>query len=130
MSVSGAIWPYCFSPGRGLASYMRITRHPLGYFHFQGRWASFLCRGRSGALFACYLVCLLCQDCVFPIPGPGDYRFHIAGAQRDPTIPSSTLFVPPASSPYLDTNAGIGLRATESSDCSTLQLFQTNQMWG
>ena len=77
-------------------------------------------------MLARFLAYLLCQDCVFSLLGPGDDRFHAAGAQHDPIIPSFALLVPPASSLYLDTNVGIGLRATESSDCSTLQLCQTN----
>ena len=85
---------------------------------------------RSGASFACYLARLLRQDCVFPLPRPGDDQFYAASAQRDPAIPSSVLFVHPASSPNLYGNEGTGLQATESPDCSTLQLCQTNQMWG
>ena len=73
---------------------------------------------------------LLHQDCVFSLPGLGDDRFHVASAQRDPIIPSSALLVPLVSSPYLDVNEGIGLQATKSPDCSTLQLCQTNKMWG
>ena len=73
---------------------------------------------------------LLRQDCVFSLPKPRDDRFHAASAQRNPAVPSSTLLVPPASSPYLDVNAKIGIRATESPDCSTFQLCQMNQMWG
>ena len=65
-------------------------------------------------MFTRYLARLLCKDCVFPLPGPEDDRFHAAGAQRDLIIPLSALLVHPASSPYLDTNVGIGLRATES----------------
>ena len=53
----------------------------------------------------------------------------VAGAQRNPVIPSSTLLVSPTSSLYPDANEGIGLRETESLDCLTLQLGHTNQMW-
>ena len=56
--------------------------------------------------------------------------FHAAGAQCDLAVPSSALLVSPTSSPYLDANAEIGLRVTESPDCLTLQLHKTNQMWG
>ena len=84
---------------------------------------------RSGAVLARHLARLLCQDCVFSLPEPGDYRFHAAGAQRDLAIPSSALLVSPTSSLYPDANEGIGLRATESLDCLTLQLGQTKQMW-
>ena len=80
--------------------------------------------------FLAFLHVPLRQDCVFSLPRPGDGRFHSAGAQRDPAFPLSALLVPSVSSPYPDTNAGIGLRATKSSDSLTLQLFQTNQMWG
>ena len=73
---------------------------------------------------------LLHQDCAFFLPGLGDDRFHIAGAQRDLAIPSSSLPVLPASSLYLDANEEIGLQATESPDFLTLQLCQKNQMWG
>ena len=69
---------------------------------------------------------LLCQGRVFSLPRPGDDCFHAAGAQRDLAVPSSTLLVPPASSLYLDANAGIGPRATKSLDCSTLKLCQMN----
>ena len=90
----------------------------------------FLCREWSSALLTRYLAHLVCQDYVFFLPGPGDDRFHVAGAQRDLAIPSSALLVPPPSSLNLDANEEIGLRATESPDCLTLQLCQTNQMWG
>ena len=108
-------------------SCQRITHHPLGYLHHQGQWASFPCRVRLGALLAHYVARLLCQVRVISLPRPGDDRFHTAGAQLDPLVPSSALLVPLASSPYLDANAGIGPRATETPDCSTLQLCQTNQ---
>ena len=62
----------------------------------------------------------------FFLPGPEDDHFHIASAQRDPAIPSSALLVSPTSPPYLDANEEIGLRATESPDCLSLQLCQTN----
>ena len=95
----------------------------------QGRWDSFIYRERSGALLARYLTHLLRQDCAFFLPRPGDDRFNVVGAQRNPVIPSSALFIPPASSPYLDADEEIDLRATKSPDCLTLQLCQTNQMW-
>ena len=84
--------------------------------------ASFPCLAWSSAFLVLYLACLPRQKCVVSLPGPGDDRFHAAGAQRNPAAPSSALLVPPASFPYLDANAGIGPRATESPDCSTLQL--------
>ena len=111
-------------------SCQRITHHPLGYLHHQGQWASFPCRVRSGALLAHYIARLLRQDRVISLPRPGDDHFHSVGAQRDPIVPSSALLVPPASSPYLDANAGIGPRVTKTPYCSTLQLCQTNQTWG
>ena len=108
-----------FFSGRGLASCLRITHHPL---HCQGRWASFPCLVRSGALLAYYLMCLLHQDCVFSLPRPRDDRFPTIGAQRDLAIPSSALFASPASFLCLDANEGIGLRESKSPDCLTLQL--------
>ena len=66
----------------------------------------------------------------FFLPRPADDRFHTVGAQCDPAIPSSASLVPHSSSPCLDANEEIGLQATESLDCLTLQLCQTNQMWG
>ena len=90
-------------------SCQRITHHPLGHFHRQGQWASFPCRVRSGALLAHHLVCLLCQGHVFSLPRPRRDRFHVAGDQCDLAVPSSSLLVPPASSPCLDANAEIGL---------------------
>ena len=62
------------------------------------------------------------QDCAFFLPKPVDDRFHATGAQRNPTIPSSALLAPPASSLCLDANEEIGLRVTESLDSLTLQL--------
>ena len=118
-SVPSAIWPCCFLPGRGLA---RITRCLPGYLHRRGLWSSFPCGGRSGALLTRSLALLLRQDHVFSLLSLGGDRFHAAGAQLDPAILSFALPIPPASSPYLDANAGIGLRATESPDCSTLKL--------
>ena len=100
------------------------------YLHRQGQWASFPCCALSGALLTHYLSPFLHQDCVFSLSGPGDNHFHAAGAQRDLAVPLSALLFPPAFPPYLDANAGIGTRPTKSPDCSTLQLCQTNQMWG
>ena len=130
MSVSSSIWPYCFLPGSGLASYLRTARHLPGYLQRQGRWPSFLYSKRLGALLALYLVCLFHHDCAFFLPKPADDCFHAAGARRDPAIPSFVLLASPTSSPCLDANEEVGLRATESPDCLTLQLCQTNQMWG
>ena len=52
---------------------------------------------------------------------------HCASAQHDPTIPSSALLAPPASSLCLDANEEIDLRAIGLLDCLTLQLCQMNQ---
>ena len=81
-------------------------------------------------MLAHHLACLLRQGHVFSLPGLEDNRFHATGAQRALTVPSSAFLVPPASSPYLDANVGIGPQATQLPDCSTLQLCQTNQTWG
>ena len=74
----------------------------------------------SGAVLARHLERLIRHDCVFSLHEPEDDRFHATGAQPDPPIPSSSLLVPLASSPYLDANEGTGLWATKSLDCSTL----------
>ena len=95
--------------------------------HRQGQWASLPCYVQSSAFLARYLAHLLHQDCVFSLPEPGDDRFQAAGAQRDPAIPSSVLLIHHVSPSYLDANVGIGLRATEAPNCSTLQPCQTNQ---
>ena len=102
----------------------------MGHLHRHGQWASFPYRVQSGALLAHHLTCLLFQGHVFSLLGPEDDRFHTACAQHDPEVPSSNFLVPPTSSPYLDANARIGPQVTESPDCSTLQLCQTNQTWG
>ena len=52
VSVSGATWPCYFLLGRGLASCLRITRHPLRYLCCQGRWALFLYCGQLGLCLA------------------------------------------------------------------------------
>ena len=101
-----------------------------GISGLSGTMGFFPLSSASGTLLVCSLTCLLRQDCVFSLPGPKDDRFHAVSVQHDPEIPSSALLVPPTSSPYLDANAGIVLQATESSDCSTLQLCHMNQMWG
>ena len=72
-------------------------------------------------MLAYHLTRLFRQGRFFSILGPGDCHFHVAGTQCAPVVPSFALLVPPASSPYLDANAGIGPRAAESPDCSTLQ---------
>ena len=119
-----------FVSRRGLASCLRIAHRLPRYLYRRGPWASFLYRERSSAFLARYLARLLHRDCAFFLPGSADDRFHIAGAQCDLVIPSSTFLAPPASSPCLDANEEIGLWATESPDCLTLQLRQTNLMWG
>ena len=93
--------------------------------------AGFFPLSRTVGFFACPLSCVppLPRQ-VFSLPGPEHDIFHVAGAQRNFAIPSFSLLVPPASSPYLDANEGIGLQATESPDYLTLQLCQMNQMWG
>ena len=78
----------------------------------------------------CYLARLLHQDSVFFLPRTTNDRFHAADVQRDPTIPSSVVLPPSVSSPCLDTNEEIDLRATGSPGCWSLNLCQTNQMWG
>ena len=83
----------------------------------------------NGRVLTSYLARLFRQDCDFLLPRLADNRFHVAGAQHDPTIPSSPLLASPASSPCLVANKGIGLLATESPSCLTLQLCQTNHMW-
>ena len=100
------------------------------YLHRQGQWVSFPCHAPSGALLTHYLSPFLHRDHVFSLSWPRDNHFHVAGAHRDLVVPSFSLHVPPAFAPYLDANAVIGPRATESPNCSTLQLCQTNQMWG
>ena len=83
-----------------------------------------------GALLDRCLARLFRHDSVFLLPGPVNYRFPATDVQRDPAIPSSILLAPPVSSPCLDTNEEIDLRATGSSSCWSLQLCQTNHMWG
>ena len=81
-------------------------------------------------MLARYLARLFRQDCAFLLPRPTDDCFHSAGAPHNLAIPLSALLTPPASSPCLDANKGIGLWATESPGHLTLQLGQMNQMWG
>ena len=81
-------------------------------------------------MLARFLARLFRQDCALLLPRPTGDRFHSAGAQHNPTIPLSALLTPPAFSPCLDANKGIGLWATESPSYLTLQLGQINQMWG
>ena len=117
VSVYGTIYPCCFLLGRDLASCMRITRCLLGYLYCQGQYASILYRERLDALLDLRLTLLFRQDRVFSLLGPIDDRFHIAGAQRVPTIPSSVSLAPPVSSPYLDANKEIDLQVTGSLGC-------------
>ena len=112
-----------------MASCLRTTRRLLRYLHHHGRWPHFLYRERSGALLNCYLARLFSQDHTFFLFGLAKNHFHTADVQRDPAIPSFALLAPSVSSPCLDANEGIDLRATESSGCLTLQLCQMNQMW-
>ena len=57
------------------------------------------------------LTAILCVSFVkiahFFLLRPTDDRFHVVGAQRVPTIPSSVLLTLPVSSPYLDANEEI-----------------------
>ena len=121
-SVSGATWACYFLMGRGLASYLRTTRHPLGYLRCQGRWAPFLYCRRPGTLLGYYLAHLFHQDHAFFLLGPANDRFHAIDVQRDPAIPSFVLPAPLVSSPCLDTNEEINLQATRSSGCWSLHL--------
>ena len=116
--------------GEGFGGLPEDNPSSAGILHRQGRKAYFLYRERLFALFTCNLESLFFRDCAFFLSGAADDRFHAAGAQCDPTIPSSAFLVPPASSPYLDANEEIGLQVIESSDCLTLQPCQTNKMWG
>ena len=117
VSVSGTIYTCCFLLGRDLASCLKITHHLPGYLHHQGQWASFLYREQLDALLDRYLGRLFHQDCAFFSTRPANDRFHAAGAQRVPQIPSSVSFAPPISSPYLDANEEIDLQATVSLGC-------------
>ena len=54
------------------------------------------------------------QDCVFYLLEHIDDRFHAAGAQCVPVIPSSVSLASPTSSPYLDANEEIDLYVTRS----------------
>ena len=76
-----------------------------------------------------YLARLFCQDCAFFLLGPANNHFHAEDVQRDPVIPLSTLPSPLVSSPCLNANEGIDLQAIGSSDCLTLELGQTDQIW-
>ena len=98
-------------------SNLRISRRFPGYLHRQGQWASFLYRERLDALLDRYLAHLFCQDSAFSLLGPVDDRFHAAGAQRVPAIPSSVSLASPLSSSYLDANEEIDLQATRSLGC-------------
>ena len=111
-------------------SCLRTTFRPLRYLRCQGQWTPFLYCGRSGALLGCYRARLFRQDRAFFLPRPANDRFHIAVVQRDPAIPSSILPAFPVPSPCLDANKEIDLRVTGSLGCWSLQLYQTNQMWG
>ena len=129
MSVSGTTWPRYSLLRRSLASCPRTTRHLLGYLHSQGRWAPFLYHELSSALLDRCLARLFCQDCAFFLPGPANNLFSVVDVQRNPAIPSSALLAPHISSPCLDTNEGIGHRATRSPGCWSLQLCQMKHMW-
>ena len=83
----------------------------------QGRWASFLYRERLDALLNRYLARLFRQDLIFSLLKPVDDRFHVAGAQRVPIIPSFVSLASPASSLYLDANEEIDLQETGSQGC-------------
>ena len=48
----------------------------------------------------------------FFLPRLANDCFHAANVQRDPAIPLSVLLAPPVSSPCLDANEEIELRAT------------------
>ena len=114
MSVSGAIYYFCFLLGRDLASCLRTTHRLTGYLRCQGQWAFFLYREQLDALLDRYLMRLFIQDHAFFLLKPADDYFHIASAQRVPAIPSSISLAPPVSSPYLDTNEETDLQATGS----------------
>ena len=77
-----------------------------------------------------YLTRLFLQDRAFFLPGPIDDRFHTTDVQHNPVIPSSILYAPLVSSPYLDSNEEIDLQTTRSPGCWSLHLCQTNQMLG
>ena len=66
----------------------------------------------------------------FFLLGPANDHFPVVDVQRDPAIPSSVLPAPPISSPCLDVNEEIDLRAIGSPDYWSLHLCQTNQMRG
>ena len=129
-SFSSTTWPYYFLLQRGLTSYLRITRRPLGYLRCHGRWAPFLYCRQSGALFSFYLARLFRQDRAFFLPGPANDRFPVVDVHINPSLPSSVLPAPPVSSLCLDTNKETNLRATGSQDCWSLHLCHTNHMWG
>ena len=65
-----------------------------------------------------------CQDRVFFLLGPTTDSFHTTNVQRDPTIPSFVLLAPLVSSPCLDANEEIDLRATGSPGFWSLHLCQ------
>ena len=108
---------------RGLASFLRITHHLPGYLHCPGRWAPFLYRERLGALLDHCLARLFLQDRVFFLPRPANDSFHVIDVQHDPAIPISVLLSPHVSSPCLDANEEIDLRATGSPGYWSMQLF-------
>ena len=72
---------------------------------------------------------LFFQDHAFFLPRLVNDRFHAVDVQRDPEIPSSALLAPPVSSPCIDANEEIDLRATGSPGCWSLRMCQTKQMW-
>ena len=61
--------------------------------------------------------------------GPVNGRFPAAYVQCDPTISSFVLLALFVSSPCLDANEEIGLRAIGSSSCWSLHPCRTSQMW-
>ena len=98
----------------------RTTRRFLWYIHRQGRWAPFLYREWPGALIDRCLTRLFRQDHAFFLPGLANDLFHIADVQRDPSIPLFSLLAPHVSSPCLDANEEINLRAIGSLGCWSL----------
>ena len=69
------------------------------------------------------------QDRYFFQSGPAAGHSHAANIQHDFATPLPVLLAPLAFSPCLDVNGGIDLLTISSSECLTLRLPRTNQMW-
>ena len=112
----------------GMGSFLRTTYRLLGYRHRQEQWPPSLYCERLDAKLDYYLVHLF-QDREFFQSRPLTSHFHATNVRHDLETPSPVLLVPPAFSPYLDSNGGIDLLEIGSSECLTLRLPWTNKMW-